>query len=75
MVKSAINMSPQEDDWILLADVGNNLRKIDPAFDPRTYGFKKLLLLIQSDPDEFETRQHTTGDNPPIYYVRVKSQQ
>ena len=39
-----------------------------PAFDSRTYGFKKLLLLIQSDENEFEV-QEGTG----IHYVRSVS--
>ena len=69
MVKSAIGMSPHEDDWIPLADVGNNLLKIDPAFDSRTYGFKKLLLLIQSEPEEFEIQERELN-----YYVRVRHQ-
>ena len=57
MVEDAVGMSQQEDDWVPLADVGNNLRKIDPTFDSRTYGFKKLSLLIQSDEDVFEVQE------------------
>ena len=68
MVEDAVNMSQQEDDWVPLADVGNNFRKIDPAFDSRTYGFKKLLLLIQSGENEFEVQERTG-----IHYVRSVS--
>ena len=68
MVEGAVNMSQQEDDWVPLADVGNNFRKIDPAFDSRTYGFKKLLLLIQSGENEFEVQERTG-----IHYVRSVS--
>ena len=68
MVEDAVSMSQQEDDWVLLADVGNNLRKIDPAFDSRTYGFKKLSLLIQSDEDVFEVQERAG-----VPYVRSAS--
>ena len=72
-VKKAIELSAQEDGWAFLADVGNNVRKTDPAFDPRTYGHKKLLSLIESDSEKFETREHKTDDKPPVYYVRLRS--
>ena len=61
MVKEAVIISSQEDEWALLSDVGNNLRKINPAFDPRQYGFKKMLEMLKSEEEVFEVR-HTDGD-------------
>ena len=74
-VKRAVEMSAQEDDWVLLSEVGTNLQRVDPAFDSRTYGHKKLLPLIESDPEKFETRQHRTDDKPPVCYVKLRPQQ
>lgn len=52
----AIEMAAMEDGWALLGAVGNNMRKLDPAFDSRTYGHKQLSLLIKSEPNIFETK-------------------
>ena len=57
-----------------LGAVGISLRKIDPAFDPRTYGHRQMLLLIKSDLGVFEIKMHQPDNNPPIYYVRIRSQ-
>ena len=72
MVKEAVTISSQEDEWALLSDVGSNLRKINPAFDPRQYGFKKMLEMLRSEEEVFEVR-HTDGDeNDQTYLVRLK---
>jgi hypothetical protein len=34
--------------------VAAKLRTIDPAFDPRTYGFETISLLFKSFPDKYE---------------------
>ena len=57
MVREVVTISSQEDEWALLSDVGNNLRKINPAFDPRQYGFKKMLEMLKSEEKIFEVRQ------------------
>lgn len=72
LVRKAVELMAQLDDWALLADVGNSLRSTDPAFDPRTYGHRKLLSLIESDPQMFETRMHLADDKPPVYHVRIR---
>ena len=54
LVKQAIEMATQDDGWALLANVGNNLRKLDPAFDSRTYGHSQLSQLVKSRRDAFE---------------------
>ena len=52
----AIEMAAMEDGWALLSAVGTCMRKLDPAFDSRTYGYKQLSLLIKSEPNFFETK-------------------
>ncbi len=52
-----------------LGAFGNMLKKINPAFDPRTYGHAKLLSLLQSFKDLFSV----SADNrtPPVYYAEL----
>ncbi len=52
---------------IHLGTLGNMLKKINPAFDPRTYGHSKLITLLQSFDDIFSVKH----DNriPPVYYI------
>ncbi len=61
MVKLAINMEETNDGWVLLARVGENLRKLDPAFDYRTYGHTNLTDLIRSDQRKFEIQVPESG--------------
>ena len=53
----AIEMATEDDGWAQLGVVGTNIRKLDPAFDYRSYGYKQLSLLIKSRPELFETRK------------------
>lgn len=56
LVEQAIGMASQDDGWALLSAVGLNLRKLKPAFDPRTYGHEQLSQLVKSRPDFFEMK-------------------
>ncbi len=70
IVINAITITEHED-WARLADVGNNIRKVDSAFDARTYGSKTLLLLVRTAPDSFEIREETEGGHPPVHYIKA----
>lgn len=48
LVRKAVEMSTNESDQAYIATVGYNLRKIDPSFDPRNFGFKTLTSLFSS---------------------------
>lgn len=56
LMEQAISMASQDDGWALLSAVGLNLRKLKPAFDPRTYDHQQLSQLVKSRPDLFEMR-------------------
>ena len=43
----------KEEEWILLSMMGEKLRQLDPAFDPRTYGHKQLKSLVKEYKDTF----------------------
>lgn len=72
LIKSSINDLADESGWAFLGEVGTLILKKQPNFDPRNYGFKKLLLLMRSlDSIETDERQSENGGTRHVY-VRVK---
>ncbi|PZP50277.1 MAG: Maebl [Pseudopedobacter saltans] len=66
----AFEISAGEDEEAYISTVGNALRKIDPSFDPRTYGFKSLTQLFQSIPKYQIVRNEMNGLSYPILKLR-----
>ena len=48
LVIAAIDANARDDGWAALGGVGSHNSKMDPAFDARNYGFKKLSDLVRS---------------------------
>lgn len=72
LIADSINDLAGEDGWAFLGELGNLLLKKKPDFDPRNYGFKKLLSMMRSI-DHFETDERNTGKNNSILvFVRTK---
>ena len=72
LIYESINDLADENGWVYLGDLGNMLAKKQPDFDPRNYGFKKLVLLIKSV-DKLELDERDTGKNNITHvYVRIK---
>ena len=63
-------MAAKEDEWAYLAAIGNSLRQVDPAFDPRTYGHEKLQSLLKQYPDVFILTQDRSK-KPPVVNVSL----
>ncbi len=62
LVSQAIDMvGPDDDGWTRLSEVGTALRRIDPGFDPRSYGFRQLSQLIKEQNKQFEMRKIANG--------------
>lgn len=71
LVTSSINDIADENGWAFLGDLGNMLLKKRPDFDPRNYGFEKLLQLIRSL-GLFEIDERESGRrNIKLVYIRV----
>lgn len=68
--RRAVEMTTQDDGWARLGSAGTAMLKLNPAFDPRTYGHRQLSALFKSRPDMFETRQARTKDR--TVSVRLK---
>jgi uncharacterized protein (TIGR00288 family) len=62
MIGQAMDMVGLDDDgWTRLSEVGTALRRIDPGFDPRTYGHRQLSHLIKAHSRDFEMRKVANG--------------
>lgn len=46
-IDKAFELSSNEEDGMYIAKIGAALRKINPSFDPRTYGFKTMTQLFR----------------------------
>jgi uncharacterized LabA/DUF88 family protein len=72
LIEDSISDLADEEGWTFLGDLGNLILKRQPDFDPRNYGFKKLVPLIKSL-QQFEIDERSTGKNNIILvYVRNK---
>ena len=59
-----------ENGWAFLGDLGNLILKKKPDFDPRNYGFPKMLSFIKSM-NKFEIDERDSGKNN-IKHIYVK---
>lgn len=65
-ISKAFEISTNENDTAYISKVGGNIRKIDPGFDARAYGFSSLSKLFENLPD-FEVIRNEVGDlNHPL---------
>jgi hypothetical protein len=72
LIKTSVNDVADEDGWAFLGEIGTLLLKKQPNFDPRNYGFKKLVSLMKSIDDlEIDERMSENGRTRHVY-VRVK---
>jgi len=68
----SINDLADENGWTFLGELGNLMLKKKPDFDPRNYGFSKLLPLIKSM-NIFEIDERETGkNNIKLIYIKHK---
>jgi Fe-S-cluster formation regulator IscX/YfhJ len=72
LITTSINDIADENGWAFLGELGNLLLKKRPDFDPRNYGYEKLLKLIKSL-GNFEIDERETGrKNVKLVYIRAK---
>ncbi|MFT3979393.1 MAG: NYN domain-containing protein [Ferruginibacter sp.] len=72
LVLRSINDLTEEDGWVFLSTLGNHISRKQSSFDPRNYGFRKLVDIIRSIP-EIEVEERQSGKNNIAHlYVRVK---
>ncbi len=69
LIRQAIEEASDDQGWAFLGSVGSYLNKIQPDFDPRLYGHRKLSDLFKHQPRHFaiEERAAAGGGNKMIY--------
>lgn len=70
LIDRAFEISTNEEDEAYISKIGLSLRKIDPSFDSRTYGFKTLTQLIESIGKYTIVKNEVNGLNHPL--VKLK---
>lgn len=72
LIVESVNDLADESGWTSLGNLGNFILKKKPEFDPRNYGFPKLLLLIKSL-NKFEIDERESGQgNIRHIYLKLK---
>ena len=71
LINKAFEMAEQDDDLAYLSGIGIQLRRLDPSFDPRTFGFYSLTGLFKSLPDDYEFVFKSRG-SPPFIRKKIK---
>jgi uncharacterized LabA/DUF88 family protein len=72
LLTDSISDLADESGWAFLGELGNLLLKKKTDFDPRNYGFQKMLPLIKST-NQFEIDERVTGKNNIRHiYIRIK---
>jgi hypothetical protein len=72
LVADSISDLGDDEGWTFLGDLGNLILKKKPDFDPRNYGYPKMLPLIRSMHD-FEIDERDTGKkNVKLIYIKNK---
>ncbi len=72
-VLAALDHSLDDTGWASLAAVGSYLTKLQPDFDSRLYGYKKLSDLVKAKTDIFVTEERQlSGSNHKLLYLRAK---
>lgn len=69
----ALEKSADDAGWAHLGTFGSFLQKIQPDFDTRLYGYKKLSDLARARTDLFETQERKPpGGAGVVLYIRAK---
>jgi hypothetical protein len=72
-VLTALEQSVDDEGWAQVGTFGSYLNKLQPDFDPRLYGYRKLSELVRARTDLFQTEERrSAGSNQKMLYLRAK---
>ncbi len=72
-ILTALEQSTDDAGWAQLGTFGSYLTKLQPDFDSRLYGYKKLSDLVKAKTDLFLIEERTAaGSDQKILYLRAK---
>ncbi|QDT56004.1 NYN domain protein [Caulifigura coniformis] len=70
-MRAALDQAGDDTGWASLSTFGNYLNKLQPDFDSRLYGFKKLSDLVKAKQEIFELRyRKASGMGRKTMYLR-----
>lgn len=70
---AALDETSDDTGWANLGAFGRYLNEVQPDFDPRTYGFRKLSDLVSSRKDLFVIEERrSTRSGQPVLFLRAK---
>lgn len=72
LLKDSVVALADENGWTFLGELGNFILKKKADFDPRNYGFLKLLPLIKSTRQFEIDERETSNKNIKHIFVRIK---
>lgn len=73
-VLSALEQSVDDNGWTSLGVFGSYLTKLQPDFDSRLFGYKKLSDLVKAKEDLFDVEERqTAGSNRKVLYLRARN--
>ncbi|MEX1131954.1 MAG: NYN domain-containing protein [Flavobacteriales bacterium] len=67
-LRKAFNIAKGEEDEVSLSLIGQALRRLDPGFDPRSYGHASLSSLVVALKDQLETRREEKGNTVMVRF-------
>ena len=74
LLRSAVEAAADDSGWAYLGNIGQNIAKKSPDFDPRNYGFKKLSELITATSlFEIEEKVQNNAPGKQVYFRRAIS--
>jgi hypothetical protein len=72
-VLTALEQSSDDAGWANLGTFGSYLTKLQPDFDSRLYGYKKLSDLVKAKKELFVTEERqASGSTQKVLYLRAK---
>lgn len=72
-VLAALEESIDDEGWAHLGTFGSYLNKLQPDFDSRVYGYKKLSDLVKANKELFVTEERQVpGSTQKVMYLRAK---
>jgi len=67
-LRKAFNIAKGEEEEASLSLIGQALRRLDPGFDPRSYGQPSLSALVNALKDQLETRREEKGNTVMVRF-------
>jgi len=72
LLREAVDSASDDNGWATLGAVGNNLSRLAPDFDSRSWGYRKLKDLVAAHPGYTLEERTPPGGGSPNLLVRPK---